>query len=381
MAIQTQPSRIPEAFAGSGTRNIIPATNATPSASQAASWASGFPPECSQPISAGGCPVPRNDVNGALNQMSQDYAFRQDGGIWEWSAVADYDVNRLVLGSDGVLYWSVAQSGPTLGGAKDPTVDSSHLYWGIIEVPTASVNNDSNDVATTRWVRTWYSSIRPVTKYYVNPVSGSDENTGENQSAPAKTYAHILSEIASKTASRPSKITIYLSAGIYNERILNNFSDVYIEVIGPSSGVASFTGIELTNPNTTTIFGQRIQTTGPLQVARGANVILSDGLYLNFDNLGSVESAIKIYLQSCVSTLANASVTFEYTGTNDFTEANLNVFRQGVISFANLTVVNSGTVSGKRYSLIGCSIVAGTGSITKFPGDVAGTVDSTSQYS
>lgn len=130
MAIQSQPSRISEPFAGSGTKNVIPATNSTPSASQAASWASGFPPECSQPISAGGCPVPRNDMNGVLNQVTQDYAFRQDGGIWGWSALADYDVQRMVRGSDGKLYWSVMQSGPSIAaGAQDPTLDTSHVYW------------------------------------------------------------------------------------------------------------------------------------------------------------------------------------------------------------------------------------------------------------
>ena len=130
MAIQSQPSRISEPFAGSGTKNTIPATNATPSASQAASWASGFPPECSQPISAGGCPVPRNDVNGVLNQLSQDYAFRQDGGVWAWSALADYDVARIVMGSDGTVYKAVAQSGPsTVAGSQDPTADVAGSYW------------------------------------------------------------------------------------------------------------------------------------------------------------------------------------------------------------------------------------------------------------
>lgn len=146
MAIQSQPSRIPEPFAGSGTKNTIPATNATPSASQAASWASGFPPECSQPISAGGCPVPRNDVNGALNQLSQDYAFRQDGGIWEWSALADYDASRVVRGSDGLIYFSKAQSGPGVSaGAQDPTADVSHVYWDQIPTDNENVVHKTGD--------------------------------------------------------------------------------------------------------------------------------------------------------------------------------------------------------------------------------------------
>ena len=179
MAIQSQPSRIPEPFAGSGTKNTIPATNATPSASQAASWASGFPPECSQPISAGGCPVPRNDVNGALNQLSQDFAFRQDGGIWEWSALADYDAQRMVRGSDGILYWSVQQSGPNLAsGAVDPTTDDG-TYWTSPRVKTVDVTDSSNAAASTDWVGTkiddWYQNNLAKTEYYL-ATDGSDDN-------------------------------------------------------------------------------------------------------------------------------------------------------------------------------------------------------------
>lgn len=158
MAIQSQPSRISEPFAGSGTKNSIPATNATPSASQAASWASGFPPECSQPISAGGCPVPRNDVNGVLNQISQDYAFRQDGGVWEWSALADYDVGRIVRGSDGLLYRSKAQSGVSIVvGAQDPTADNG-TYWTAVPLDNADVVHKSGSETITG-AKTFASSV------------------------------------------------------------------------------------------------------------------------------------------------------------------------------------------------------------------------------
>ena len=145
MAIQNQPTRIPEPFAGSGTKNIIPTTNSTPSASQAASWASGFPPECSQPISAGGCPVPRNDFNGIVNALSQHLSFLQDGGVWEWDSTADYGPYRLVLGSDHKLYFSKAQSGPGTGaGAQNPVNDAAGTYWGGIP---GSVAGAATDVA------------------------------------------------------------------------------------------------------------------------------------------------------------------------------------------------------------------------------------------
>lgn len=199
MAIQSQPSRISEPFAGSGTKNVIPATNTTPSASQAASWASGFPPECSQPISAGGCPVPRNDMNGVLNWLSQGFAFGQDGGVWEWSALADYDVGRIVRGSDGILYESKAQSGPGLAaGAQDPTADDG-TYWQAPTAKTMPPADSSGAVATTQWV--WDAvENAPI---YVDGTSGNDANDGLTQASAVKTIAQGLYLLSRRTGQYP----------------------------------------------------------------------------------------------------------------------------------------------------------------------------------
>lgn len=225
MAIQSQPSRIPEPFAGSGTRNTIPATNATPSASQAASWASGFPPECSQPISAGGCPVPRNDVNGALNQLSQDFAFRQDGGIWEWSALADYDTQRMVLGSDGKLYWSMAQSGPNIAaGAQDPTTDDG-TYWGAIPANAPSVLDRSSKLVSSQWVKDAFGTA----SLYVDPATGDDSNDGLTAGTAVKTIAQALSLLEMRTGHQGK---IYLASGSYTEDISLVGVNVQFELLG-----------------------------------------------------------------------------------------------------------------------------------------------------
>lgn len=151
MAIQNEPTRIQIPFADSGTKNVIPDTNPTPSASQAASWTDGFPSQCSLPLSAGGIPPARADFNGIFNTMSQSIRFGQEGGVWTWDATVDYAANRVVLGSDGLLYWSVAQSGPNVGGAQDPTTDDG-TYWGTPSMPTMPAGDDSQAVATTGFV-------------------------------------------------------------------------------------------------------------------------------------------------------------------------------------------------------------------------------------
>jgi hypothetical protein len=137
MAIQTEPTRIQIPFADSGTKNVIPDTNSTPSASQAASWTDGFPAQCSLPLSAGGIPPARADFNGIFNTMTQSERFTQEGGVWAWDATVDYGTSRVVLGSDGKLYWSIAQSGPNVGGAQDPTTDNG-TYWGALPAKALS---------------------------------------------------------------------------------------------------------------------------------------------------------------------------------------------------------------------------------------------------
>ena len=213
MAIQSQPSRIPEPFAGSGTKNTIPATNSTPSASQAASWASGFPPECSRPISAGGCPVPRNDVNGALNQLSQDFAFRQDGGIWEWSALADYDAQRVVRGSDGILYWSVQPSGPNVAaGAQDPTLDTAQTYWASPKVPTMPAGDDSQAVATTGFVGAAINIAIPVgtVLWSANPAVPSGYLPCNGAAVGRATYPELFAAIGTTYGSGDGSTTFNL---------------------------------------------------------------------------------------------------------------------------------------------------------------------------
>ena len=203
MAIQSQPSRISEPFAGSGTKNVIPATNTTPSASQAASWASGFPPECSQPISAGGCPVPRDDVNGVLNWLSQGFAYNQDGGIWEWSALADYDVGRMVRGSDGAFYRSTAISGPSvLAGAKDPTTDDGS-YWMYI--------------VTEQWIN---DNIAPNT-LYLDGTNGDDSNSGLEEASPLKTFAAAQLKLTGlkSYANNSNYVRLVLLPGNYGDII------------------------------------------------------------------------------------------------------------------------------------------------------------------
>lgn len=170
MAIQNEPSRITIPFAASGTKNTIPDTQPSPSASQAASWTDGFPAQCSLPLSAGGIPPARADFNGIFNAITQSERFTQEGGVWLWSNAVDYAASRMVLGSDGKLYWSAAQSGPNVGGAVDPTTDNG-AYW--VRLPSMA-DIAAQGYATQAWVASqnyatqgWVGSLGYATQTWV----------------------------------------------------------------------------------------------------------------------------------------------------------------------------------------------------------------------
>lgn len=202
MAIQTEPTRIQIPFADSGTKNVIPDTNSTPSASQAASWTDGFPAQCSLPLSAGGIPPARADFNGIFNVMTQSIRFGQEGGVWAWDATVDYGTNRMALGSDGKIYWSVAQSGPNVGGAQDPTTDTS-IYWSTMPMLTPPLADDSSKAATTEWVRDLAAAY-----VYADASSGSDSNDGMSAATAVKTLQKAIDVAGAFAHAKEARIVV-----------------------------------------------------------------------------------------------------------------------------------------------------------------------------
>jgi hypothetical protein len=147
-----------------------------------------------------------------LNWLSQGFAFNQDGGVWEWSALADYDTHRILRGSDGVLYCSVAQSGPGIvAGAQDPTADDG-TYWGALPVCMPPLTDSSAKAATTSWVR---KVISPAT-IYVDASTGSDSNDGLTSGTPVKTIARGL-QLGDTRAGQA--IGLSLAGGTYTEDV------------------------------------------------------------------------------------------------------------------------------------------------------------------
>lgn len=384
MAIQTEPTRIQIPFADSGTKNTIPATNSTPSASQAASWTDGFPTQCSLPLASGGIPPARADFNGIFNTMSQSIRFGQEGGVWAWDATVDYAANRVVLGSDGLLYWSVAQSGPNVGGAQDPTTDASQTYWSAFKIPLAASSENSDLAASTKWVRNWYSSILLPTTMYLDATNGDDSNNGFSSTTAKKTFASIEQEIGSRYYLRPDIITVRCAAGTY--------SDSPSGVAGVTINYRFSSGAKLTS-NISVTMGKTIYLSGKLVTSNRVSAGTEGSIFLGSTSefldieFNNITDAFCFHADSgyISRTYISPSVNVIFSGTCAVT-AVLSVTNGGISRWSKTTGTstawtNSGTLTGKRYDVSACSVVAGIGGNNVIPGSSAGTVDSTSFFS
>lgn len=100
----TNPQALPMPFAWNGTRNSIPNTPVS-DASNKANIETGFPPITSEPLSSGGIPPERADMN-AVGYLSTAYSyFLQNGGVETFrpevaAAIGGYPLNARLWGVD-----------------------------------------------------------------------------------------------------------------------------------------------------------------------------------------------------------------------------------------------------------------------------------------
>lgn len=117
------PPVIPQPFAESGDRNVIPNTSADP---QRARYQLGFPPATMTPIDSGGVPMLGPDMNGILYDITAWLYALQGGQIQPFDsgtsdAIGGYALGAVVLMADGAGYWISTTAGntadPDAGGA------------------------------------------------------------------------------------------------------------------------------------------------------------------------------------------------------------------------------------------------------------------------
>lgn len=172
----SEPSKIPQAWADAGDYNVIPAT--TPGTGLS-SWDVGFPVETQTPLAAGGVAPRRQDMNGALNWLSKELLWYQQGGLWQYDATTDYERGNVVIESD-IVYIAVAANGPG-STVKAPSADSAGSYWkklvnsdGTLNVPPVVNATTSQrgivELATSAETKALTDSQRAITPSSLNGV-------------------------------------------------------------------------------------------------------------------------------------------------------------------------------------------------------------------
>lgn len=119
-----QPTKIPRAFAASGDKNSIPDSAGNPGF---ASWQEGFPQITSEPFANGGIAPKRADFNGIFNALSAATVWQQQGGVYAYDNVTDYEIGNVVE-YNGALYICLVANGPN-SAIKAPT---QAVYWAKI---------------------------------------------------------------------------------------------------------------------------------------------------------------------------------------------------------------------------------------------------------
>ena len=202
MATVTQPTLIPRPWAENGSKETIPDTTTQ---FGRASWSEGFPSETAQPLAAGGIPPNWLDFQGVLYALSQHATFEQVGGRYTWSNAQNYPAGACVLGSNGMVYQALQESGPgTSAGAKNPTSSGNAAYWGPSATPdgttiivqngklTAVASGDADSLAdgittvanngklTVDFSNVTAAALKKITQHEIDPEGGivMDSSTG-----------------------------------------------------------------------------------------------------------------------------------------------------------------------------------------------------------
>ena len=138
MELANVPAQLVEAWAtGDSTKtNPIPVPSQQGITPGAASWTDGFPPLCAEPLTSGGIPPSKADMNGGLYQMSAIDVWMCAGGGFPYNAafstaIGGYPQGARVLMASGAGYWVSTvdnnTTDPDTGGSGWETIDTNGI--------------------------------------------------------------------------------------------------------------------------------------------------------------------------------------------------------------------------------------------------------------
>lgn len=393
------PTKIPLKWAASAAGSYI---NSIPTASQigitngAASFTDGFPPLNFVPISAGGYPPRGSDFNGILQQVTAGLQWIQAGGLFSYDAA----------------FASV------IGGYARDAVIQSNLYPGLLWVSLADNNVDNPDLSTqSTWLPFNRWRLTADTTFYVNDITGNDDNSGLTPSVPFQTITRACDVLGSFVDLSGFVATVRIASGTYDSPI--NMQD---RLVGASQGARSVVflaqdgavAISTISPHA----GSVIALNGAAFTLRGNDFILAapsgpadaviacisaseSGSIIEIDGNISFGLAQDVHVYAgpgsqiryltghtmtitddapfhwqCINgfiNIASDDLAIILSGTPAFSQAFVQASLNGACRMIGLTIP-SGTATGKRYDVkLNGTIDTNGGGANYFPGDVPGT--------
>ena len=169
----TNPTLLAMPLAENGTKNVIPATQAT-AGDGLFSQSTGFPAETSLPLGAGGVAPSREDFNGMANLLGGVAFYSQKGWIFQWDVGQDYYVGCEVI-DNGMKYRALTD---VSAGGTAPHSDGG-INWEEIDPSIYLKTEDAKTVCT--------PFAFPSETYANVPVS----QTNYQYTAPANGYCYF----------------------------------------------------------------------------------------------------------------------------------------------------------------------------------------------
>lgn len=153
-----KPTQVATPFANSGLKNTIP-QSAT--GSNLASLEEGFPAVTMTAVSDGGTPPQGQDLNGILNQITNQLRYSQAGGLYPYdatfcTAIGGYPLGAILMSADGSKLWQNQVAGNT----NNPDVDSTNwtcltdTVTGNLYFPLGFINSDDGNNYFSLWAGT-----------------------------------------------------------------------------------------------------------------------------------------------------------------------------------------------------------------------------------
>jgi hypothetical protein len=261
----------------------------------------------------------------------------------------------MVRGSDGNLYLSVAQSGPNVGGAVDPTTDSG-TYW--VKLPSMA-DIAAQNYATQAWVKA--TAVAPI---YID----SSKPAGNNGTTPATAVKTFAEAIAIAKQNQKQGCYFIVAGGTYAEAVNFTKLSCQIDFTGNatiSGGIFAYvdsnincSGSSYTITTSNIHIGSRASfTTNTDVVFTGASGSISlevtaCSYFLCTGNCSATGSSI---LQTVAATYgATITINGSLTCTsNTISDASVKLFMNSSLFVGGDIVVN-GTSSANGITLDGC---------------------------